>query len=432
MPKEEPYDFRNPEDLSFVLDKLTELFSVETHRESGERAETISRALANEQPDLYKQIYEVMSHNFRGGSEWEKISRGVSNVWAVLSRNIYFSSIQTESGWIVHGTFPFITSDAFHKYKILFGPESRMRNASPRTQIEIIAILFAIIIRNNFDSKPLLLQEDLSGSFYAYLIVGISRVDQYMMRSTIPERFTKDLNIISKKQEEISTNTTGIEERLVRAAKAIKEMTSTLLATRQQIEEQSGAVDDIKKEAIAHRAALREELKLSEAKKLWEDREKQSTWAFWISSTVILLIVSAIGMSLISYSDQVIGFVRNIEEKSFPAVVPSGDSVALTIALSVAFLSRIALIVFPAALVIWVLRIMVRFQTRSMLLMDDARQRVSILNTYLFLIERGVVSKSDRAAVLEALFRRAPGHGPEAVEPPDFVDLIKLNGGKGE
>jgi hypothetical protein len=57
--------------------------------------------------------------------------------------------------------------------------------------------------------------------------------------------------------------------------------------------------------------------------------------------------------------------------------------------------------------------------------MDDARQRVTMLNTYLFLIEQDAAVKQDRGAILEALFRRAPGHGGDTVEPPHFTDLLR-------
>tara|TARA_R110002020_G_scaffold467027_4_gene690191 strand:- start:7107 stop:7325 length:219 start_codon:yes stop_codon:yes gene_type:complete len=62
---------------------------------------------------------------------------------------------------------------------------------------------------------------------------------------------------------------------------------------------------------------------------------------------------------------------------------------------------------------------------RSMLLMDDARARVTMLDTYLFLISQDAAVKQDRGAILEALFRRAPGHGSDTSEPPHFTDLLR-------
>lgn len=112
-----------------------------------------------------------------------------------------------------------------------------------------------------------------------------------------------------------------------------------------------------------------------------------------------------------------------------PGGTVSDNPVTLTLVL----LNRLVLLLFPVAMVIWAIRILVRFNLRSLLLMDDARQRMTMLDTYLFMLSRSAADTSDRGAVLEALFRRPPGHGADTVNPPDFVDLLNVRapvGGK--
>jgi hypothetical protein len=77
------------------------------------------------------------------------------------------------------------------------------------------------------------------------------------------------------------------------------------------------------------------------------------------------------------------------------------------------------------ALYFWLIKLVVRFNMRSMLLMDDARQRATMLETYYRMIEKGAATNEDRALVLQALMRPAPGHGPDSVEPPNFTDVIE-------
>ena len=78
----------------------------------------------------------------------------------------------------------------------------------------------------------------------------------------------------------------------------------------------------------------------------------------------------------------------------------------------------------PLGLYFWLVRIVVRFNMRSLLLMDDARQRATMMETYYRLIEKEAATKEERALVFQALMRPPPGHGPDTVEPPNFTEVI--------
>ncbi|WP_181181392.1 hypothetical protein, partial [Mesorhizobium sp. B1-1-5] len=81
---------------------------------------------------------------------------------------------------------------------------------------------------------------------------------------------------------------------------------------------------------------------------------------------------------------------------------------------------------------LWVLKAVMRFFMRSMLLMDDARQRETMLDTYILLTEKGKADERDRPLILWALFRQTPGHGPDGIEPPDFTEVINAGFNRGK
>jgi len=178
----------------------------------------------------------------------------------------------------------------------------------------------------------------------------------------------------------------------------------------------AGIQDDI----AAWKKAIDEQIKLTAAGALWGERTKQGALAFYISGAILVAVMT--GIPLIAYlgRDDIFQYLLALESEMVAA--STGDN---SIATTITAVGRLALISAPLAFVVWLIRLIVRYNMRSMLLMDDAQQRVTMLNTYLYLIEQDAASKADRGAILEALFRRAPGHGPDTVEPPNFTDLLK-------
>jgi len=93
-------------------------------------------------------------------------------------------------------------------------------------------------------------------------------------------------------------------------------------------------------------------------------------------------------------------------------------------------LSIIAFVKLPIAFYFWIVKLVVRYNSRTLLLLDDSVQRNTMLETYLYLAEQDEGVKNDRAIILEALFRAIPGHGNEASEPFAIADLLKAAGGQ--
>ncbi len=183
--------------------------------------------------------------------------------------------------------------------------------------------------------------------------------------------------------------------------------------------------------------AVREELKINTAKQLWDARSSANQRAFtWPAAVAVLLIVIPIVAAYI-YRDGIISYLHVIETPVAQVGLTTTGATDVAASnpglspgsLTVITIGRLLTVTIPIALWFWLIKLVVRYNYRSMVLADDARQRSTMMDTYFHLIEHKAASVEDRALILAALFRPAPGHGPDNVEPPDFTDFInKMKG----
>ncbi len=75
----------------------------------------------------------------------------------------------------------------------------------------------------------------------------------------------------------------------------------------------------------------------------------------------------------------------------------------------------------------WIFRMIGRFITENFYLAEDARQRQTILQTFLNLIgtPETQMRDSERVVILSALFRPAPGQSADDPAPSSLAELIK-------
>ncbi|TKT45338.1 hypothetical protein [Rhizobium sp. LC145] len=173
-------------------------------------------------------------------------------------------------------------------------------------------------------------------------------------------------------------------------------------------------------EAEAKLAAVQESIGSLSAKKLWDQRAASSRWSFWLSAGLIAFLLLIIPGTAIYYLDWTLETLRHIGEATMQGLPPQPTDTQL----AVSAINRLVVITLPIVLYLWVVRLVVRFNLQSLLLLDDAKQRHTMMDTYFHLLEQQAALKEDRALVLAALFRPTPGHGPDNVEPPNFTELL--------
>jgi len=69
---------------------------------------------------------------------------------------------------------------------------------------------------------------------------------------------------------------------------------------------------------------------------------------------------------------------------------------------------RIAVLIASALFCVWVVRILVRLLLSNIHLLTDARERVTMVQTYLALMRRGKLKDDERMFILQTLFRPTP------------------------
>ncbi|MGO8091017.1 hypothetical protein AB9E29_28195 [Rhizobium leguminosarum] len=166
---------------------------------------------------------------------------------------------------------------------------------------------------------------------------------------------------------------------------------------------------------------MREQLGLRETRRLWGRRAVRAGIGYYTSLFLLLAVLTGAPVAAYLYREEVLSLLSEIERNVINVQSVPKEGVAATL---IAF-GRLLLIGVPIGFVVWAIKLIVRYNNRSLLLMDDASQRITMLNTYLFLIKQGAATLQDRGALLEAMFRRAPGHGPETIDPPSMTDIMK-------
>ncbi|MCM2455319.1 hypothetical protein HGO37_07980 [Rhizobium sp. CG4] len=178
----------------------------------------------------------------------------------------------------------------------------------------------------------------------------------------------------------------------------------------------STAEDHVK----AFAKAVREELKVDATKKLWNHRATDSARSFWVSAGLIAFAIIYPPFWVFKNLDTVLLILAHVSEAATTAL-PNGSGIVQNAASAI---SRLVIISAPLALYFWSIKLLVRFNMRSLALMDDAHQRQTTMDTYFHLVENNKVTAKERGLMLNALFRPLPGQGQDNVEPPNFVDLI--------
>lgn len=219
-------------------------------------------------------------------------------------------------------------------------------------------------------------------------------------------------------------------------AKAQIELTTAGHAFEQkalELEDRSKSIDDNVRQLRADLDAQVARFGTEAARKLWGERERQSRIALIASSIAIFLMIAApIGLA-ICFTPEVLHYLAQIVAAS---ALPTTDAIGQPLPtpsdaqVTIAAIGRLVIVTVPIFLYIWAIRLVVRFNSRSLMLLDDARLRLTMLDTFFHLIEKEGAVKEDRALVLNALFRPAPGHG-DNVEPPNFTELVTKAMGTG-
>lgn len=155
----------------------------------------------------------------------------------------------------------------------------------------------------------------------------------------------------------------------------------------------------------------REKLVIDEPAISWQkvSTAKTTAWRLWLGFFAILVVLPIIG--IISFWPEFSGAIVKLA---------SGNNGNFS-------LSGVAAISVPALLYAWLLKNVSRVFLQNLNLADDAAHRRTLAVTYLGLAENPKlkVPETERAIILNALFRPIPLHGGDEGPPAGLVELIK-------
>lgn len=240
------------------------------------------------------------------------------------------------------------------------------------------------------------------------------------LRSAIAEAHVQLKSAIAGATQQVNATMEAYKQRYGAAAGQLKQIEQTASELSNSL---SSNHDNLKQ----FKTAAYEALKIDSTRKLWDSRAKSSLVAFIISASLIAVLLIGVPTVGLFNVDIVIRALERVGEATVKGLPASLDGAQLTLVT----ISRLIVISLPIALYFWVVKLLVRFNMRSLMLMDDANQRHTMIDTYFRLIEQDGATKADRALVLNALFRPLPGGGQESVEPPNFTELLEKATGKG-
>ncbi|MCZ7934651.1 DUF6161 domain-containing protein [Agrobacterium leguminum] len=237
--------------------------------------------------------------------------------------------------------------------------------------------------------------------------IAASTVEMQQLFFTTKEDIDKLMSDTTGRVSETSEKVLKIETEVTFQQKNLEAITESIVTNKENVN------------AFAN--AVREELKTSTTKELWRNRGDTAEKSFWMSAGIVAFLIIAPLILLFFCGAQINEGFFKLTNASFIGLGENPTAIQVT----AATVGRLVLITAPLALYFWAIKLIVRFNTRCMILMDDARQRHTTMDTYFHLIERNGATPEERGLMLNALFRPLPGQGQENVEPPNFMELVK-------
>lgn len=167
--------------------------------------------------------------------------------------------------------------------------------------------------------------------------------------------------------------------------------------------------DEAEKQVVNIVEAMRTGLILKDATDLWQAKGTGHKRAFWGAS---VLFAAMIFIPLFAG-----WYYRGSIETEIEKLFPVSDSIPF---------GRLLVITIPLLGYAWLLRLVSRYLNLNLTLRHDADQRCVMAKTFVQLVNQGAANDDqDRALILGALFRPAPGTNTEDDHPPNVIGMIK-------
>lgn len=431
---------------------IRSIFRTNIYDPGGPNSDEATKLYAGHQQNIYKQISRVIANYMVGVYEDDRpsinaiqalVDHLIENCTAVAPAHID----DMDGKFILTAQIPVVTNATLEETRKWL-TESK---ASPNKGDDVIAAFAAGLMyemqrfaRPQTNQIPVQVLVEV-GSYAAWRALESAPLDEagavaekLATLTTKADAFLDDLSErVALSSNSIRETTESVVERAQSAIEAAQNAAKQAGAFENRAKDLSGQIDAFQAAIDANKQDAEDKLAsfldaaharsaYQGVRIYWTDRASASWWALVTSGLVLFVLLVALPAWAIYDNDAVIGLLKHLTEA---AAIEVGDATN-PVVLTVATVSRLVVITIPLALYFWLIRLVVRFNMRSMLLMDDARQRATIIETYYKMIEQQAATKEDRALILQALCRPPPGHGSDSIEPPNFTEVIDKAIGK--
>lgn len=230
---------------------------------------------------------------------------------------------------------------------------------------------------------------------------------------------TEVVDVYKAEIEKLNANRTDADNRFRESLGSVRDYISRADAAEARLDALNASLSLTDENLAAFKKAAEERAGQSQSRQHWSRRVMINSVGFGLSLALILFFLIVVPVLGFVYSPDILLFLKSVNSEINSELGTSPNAAQVTMAA----VNRLLLVGAPVALYFWLVRILVRYNSMALALMDDAHQRRTMIDTYIHLIEHQVARTEDRAILLNAIFRASPGQGND-VEPPSFVDLI--------
>lgn len=419
--------------LANLLSEANTKFAVPNHEAVGEQE---ARNQTSRYSELFSGLKSIWEKNDVASQEEIAFIKGIINKAAaivnyILEKNPASAVSFPGDHTVVISVLPVITRQIAQTILVEAQESARYVGDAKRISVEeiIAGICFEALSNNVIELNQI---ENIGANIVAAMFSYASARDFLRSNTEANKQFasaTSQLSAqimearteIAKTLENLSQHSDEQRQKAKSVATELEELNGKLADALNRI----GKYETGMKENIDNlETALADKLRYGDLGVLWTERAEEAERSLRISICMFVALCAVGIITAIFGGNSIIHFVNPADWRT----IFTSSSVSVLLGQQIA---RIVLITVPIAVYFWAIKLTVRFINRSMLLLDDASQRATIMASYLRLTREGVTDERALPMMLWALFRQVPGHGPDGIEPPDFTEVINAGLKKG-
>jgi uncharacterized coiled-coil protein SlyX len=229
-----------------------------------------------------------------------------------------------------------------------------------------------------------------------------------------------------------------LETQTAKANAYIDELNRQYAFEQTRVSELAAKVDPVERNLENFRKAIEAKYQIAVTRNLWRNRATRNQISFLISAVALAILLIVLPLCAILNYEVILvevgkmltllqgGHTGSPAAQTAPIGPAETDQAAgKATEYAIAALNRLIFVAFPLGLYIWLVRLVVRFNNRSLLLMDDANARQALMDTFYRISTDGAASATEREMMLTALFRPLPGQQTDSADFPTAIELVQ-------